>query len=237
MNRDEIKDWIEQWEDRRSEVYPDSAGHPTIGVGFNLDRNDAKEQIEALGLDYDAVRNGTQSLTDAQIDQLFNHDLDTAIAGAREDVSNFDDLPDDKQQVVIDMVFNLGASGFAEFSNTIDAIENNDWSRAADEMENSAWFGQVGDRAEADVNLMRDGLSDDDPPNQNPVPEPEPDPEPEPEPAPAPDPEPNPIPDPEPNPDPEPEPAPTPEPEPEPEPGDNDPGGGDDGGGDEGGEG
>lgn len=155
MDLDAIKQHIEAREGREPKVYPDSAGHPTIGVGFNLDRSDAQEKIEALGLDYDKVRDGTQTLTDEQIDTLFNADVNQAVSDARGLVSNFDDIPDDKQTVVTDMVFNMGASTFGTFTNTIDAIENEDWDRAADEMQDSDWFNQVGNRGTIDVDLMR----------------------------------------------------------------------------------
>ena len=159
MDRDAIEQHIEEREGREPTAYMDSAGHPTVGVGFNLDRADARDKITAFGLDYDKVRSGEQSLTDAQIDTLFASDVDQAISDARDLVSNFDTIPDDKQTVVTDMVFNLGADGFSQFANTIDAIEHEDWGRAADEMQDSAWFEQVGDRGTIDADIMR-GTSD-----------------------------------------------------------------------------
>jgi len=65
MNKSEIMQWIEQWEGRKSHVYKDQMEHPTIGVGFNLDRRDARRHLEELGLDYNRVRAGeviTQSV-------------------------------------------------------------------------------------------------------------------------------------------------------------------------------
>ncbi len=155
MDAPRTKSWIERWEGRRAKVYTDSAGHPTIGIGFNLDRADAVEKIAALGVSYDDLRAGAVELSDDQIDALFSADLETAIEGARSNVSSFDGLPDEKQMVVVDLVFNLGASGFAAFKRTIAAIEAQLWSQAADEMEDSLWFRQVGLRAQADVALMR----------------------------------------------------------------------------------
>lgn len=154
MNEDVIKKWIERWEGRRQQVYLDSADHPTIGVGFNLDRSDAPQKIKALGLDYSAVREGQVTLNDAQIDQLFDADVDRAIADASRIVSNFKTISENKQKVVVDMVFNLGAAGFSGFHNTIKAIENENWQTAAQEMRNSRWYDQVGKRAVADVEVM-----------------------------------------------------------------------------------
>ena len=52
------------------------------------------------------------------------------------------------------MVFNLGAPKFSQFVLTIQAINNQDWATAAQQMQQSAWYGQVGDRAKADVAVM-----------------------------------------------------------------------------------
>lgn len=154
MDKDEVKRWIEGWEGRRHHVYEDSAGHPTIGVGFNLDRGDARRKIAALGLDYNLVRSGGVDLSDDQIDQLFDGDVDQAVNDAKDLVANFDAIPASKQKVVVDMIFNLGARGFAGFHKVIKAIEEEDWQTAAREMESSRWYKQVGDRGVADVELM-----------------------------------------------------------------------------------
>jgi len=154
MDLGKTETWIEHWEGRRNQTYTDTAGHPTVGVGFNLDANGARDRIAALGLDYDQVRSGVQSLTDARIDTLFDQSLNQAVHGAREVIPSFDALPDDKQIVIIDMVFNLGVGGFREFVHAIQAINNQDWATAAQQMQQSAWFHQVRARASADVNVM-----------------------------------------------------------------------------------
>jgi GH24 family phage-related lysozyme (muramidase) len=162
--RQAIKDLIERHEGRRDQAYDDKTGeplepgdeaegHPTVGVGFNLDRAGARDAIEELGLDYDKVRSGEQHLTDEQIDTLFDADVQTAIDGARDNVSNFDELSADRQAVVTDMAFNLGDK-LSQFENAIDAIEKGDWQTAAEEMLDSAWADQVGARATDDANLM-----------------------------------------------------------------------------------
>jgi len=160
MDKDQIKDLIEKNEGRRDKVYEDTEGHPTIGVGFNLDRADAKEQIEALGLDYDDVRSGKTNLNDDQINSLLDADVDRAVDAARGNVENFDDLSDNRQAAITDMAFNLGSAGLGKFENMIDAVESGDFEKAADEMSDSKWAGQVGDRADQDMALMQDSADD-----------------------------------------------------------------------------
>lgn len=153
--RDETIRLIERHEGRKGHVYTDSVGHPTIGVGFNLDRAGARERIEQLGLDYDKVRSGQQDLTDQQIDALRNKDIEDAESIARRELDNFDELSPDRKDAMTDMAFNLGAKGFAGFKKMIDAVESEDWDRAIEEMKNSKWAQQVGTgRVTDDVDLM-----------------------------------------------------------------------------------
>jgi GH24 family phage-related lysozyme (muramidase) len=135
-------------------VYIDTEGHPTVGVGFNLDRPDARAKISALGLDYDAVRNGDVSLSNAQIDRLFKVTLDEATAGAKKLVPNFNSLKKSAQIVLIDMVFNMGVGGVAGFTAMLGALSRKDYQGAVDGMKNSKWAGQVGIRATNDMSLM-----------------------------------------------------------------------------------
>ncbi len=148
------RELVSRHEGSRSRVYDDSAGHPTVGIGFNLDRADARTAITNLGVDYDALRSGAVELTDQQVTQLFDRDLNQAVAAAERTVSNFNDLPANVQLVVVDMVFNLGEAGFSRFANAIEAIEARDFQRAATEMQDSAWYRQTGTRAQEDVRLM-----------------------------------------------------------------------------------
>jgi lysozyme len=105
-------------------------------------------------LNYAQVRSGEQTLTDDQIDALLDQTVNQAMQGARQVVPGFDSLPDDKQVVIVDMFFNLGVRGFSQFVHAIEAVNNQDWPTAAQQMQQSAWFRQVGARASADVNLM-----------------------------------------------------------------------------------
>ncbi len=161
IDKSKLKSQLIKHEGKRSKVYKDSEGIPTIGVGFNLSRNDAKAKIEDLGIDYNKVLTGDQELTDAQIDKLLTADIEVAIAGARSVVKNFDSLSDVRKRVVSDMVFNLGKAGFSQFTKMISAIEERNFDDAAKEMKNSKWCSQVKSRCTALAFMM---LSDKDSP-------------------------------------------------------------------------
>ncbi|MFC5411508.1 glycoside hydrolase family protein, partial [Larkinella bovis] len=159
MDRNIVSGWVSHHEGTREHVYQDTNGHPTIGIGFNLDAAGAKEQIENLGLNYSDVKAGNQDLTQDQINHLFNQALDQSITDARQIFPAFDSYPSAQQTVIVDMIYNLGEAKFLEFENTINAIRQEDWEGAAREMQDSRWFDQVGDRGEHNVDLMRGELT------------------------------------------------------------------------------
>ena len=86
------------------------AGHPTIGIGYNLDNPGAPAAIAAVGADYNAVRSGQQCLTDSQVMQLFEPSYQSAVSGAKRAVSSFNSLCCGVQEVMIDMDYNLGGA-------------------------------------------------------------------------------------------------------------------------------
>lgn len=149
-----LRAMISRHEGRKARAYEDSKDILTVGVGFNLARPDAGGAIAALGVDYGALCTGAVELSESQIDQLLDGDIAHAVASARTCVSNFASLPEAAQRVVVDMVFNLGAAGFAEFKRTIGALERNDLRAAADEMKDSAWYREVATRGVDDVAIM-----------------------------------------------------------------------------------
>ena len=143
-----------EYEGARRKMYLDSVGVPTIGIGFNLDKPGARERIEDLGLDYEAVRSGRKMISDKQMLILFKEDMATAEADARALFPNFDELPQEKQMVLVDMAFNLGRTKLSEFRQFRNAISEKDYQRAADSMRNSLWFQQVKNRGYRNVSLM-----------------------------------------------------------------------------------
>lgn len=72
-------------------------------------------------------------------------------------VKSFDKLNLARQIIVIDLVFNNGEAGLRKFVATLAAIEKADFEKAADEMQDSDWFTQVGDRGPRNVLARRTG--------------------------------------------------------------------------------
>ena len=67
----------------------------------------------------------------------------------------FDSLPSEVQLIIADMMFNLGYYRLSRFRKMKAAVLKRDWAAAADEMVDSAWYGQVGTRSKDLVGRMR----------------------------------------------------------------------------------
>lgn len=144
MDLDLATRYTAHWEGTRSTVYLDTKGIQTIGVGFNLTTASAPAQIAALGLDYQAVLSGSVSLSDAQIDQLLQTTLQTAVSAAQALVPDFDSIPGAQQIVLTDLAFNMGQSTLSTFVHTLAFVQQQNWSMAAYNLRQSLWFTQVG---------------------------------------------------------------------------------------------
>ena len=62
-----------------------------------------------------------------------------------------------RQNVIINMAFNLGLAGLGKFSRMWSAVRDEDYHQAATEMLNSKWARQVGNRAVELAEQMRRG--------------------------------------------------------------------------------
>lgn len=132
-----LKELHIQEEGYRTRVYLDTEGHPTIGIGFNLDRADARTAITSMGFDYVAVKGGTVNLTYRAVDTLYSQDIQTAIENTKRLFPNLQAMPWRKALILVDMMFQLGPSKFSGFAKMIEAVRGGNWSLAAQEMMDS----------------------------------------------------------------------------------------------------
>ena len=82
--------------------------------------------------------------------ECFEKDLDAAISECEllyED-GVFGDLPDEVQQILVNMMFNMGRTRLSKFKKMHAAILESDWKTAAVEGRDSRWHQQVTNRAE-----------------------------------------------------------------------------------------
>jgi lysozyme len=150
-----IKDRVIKHEDSRPSVYPDSEGIPTVGIGFNLKRPDAAAQLKKVGANFEKILAGKSSLTQEQINALFFTDLAQAKTSAQALVPNMPTLPPKVQGVLTEMAFNLGMPRLSGFKKFLSHIQNKDFLAASQEMINSKWAKQVGDRAKTLASIIK----------------------------------------------------------------------------------
>jgi len=141
MNKEILKEQIKRHEGEVLEVYADSLGYLTLGVG-HLIKEDDPEHGQPAGTPV------SQEVVDAYYEADFDkHVEETIHVFEGKGGEDFYSLPEDIQHVLINMTFNLGGTRFAKFNNMWSAVVEGDWKRMAVEMEDSRWFGQVGRRS------------------------------------------------------------------------------------------
>ena len=121
-----------------NEVYLDHLGLPTFGVGHLVIEGDP-EHGEPVGT----------PVSEERVAEVFERDLDIAIS---ECVALYGDQfttwPDEVQQIIVNMMFNMGRTRLGGFKNFRKALEAQDWKQAAIEGRDSKWYRQVTNRAE-----------------------------------------------------------------------------------------
>ena len=134
MNMDKLMDELIRDEGLRLKVYLDSEGIETIGVGRKLRKGLTRDEAMFL--------------------------LDNDIRSVIQDAMTFtwyEGLTEQRQRVILNMLFNLGLARFSGFKNTIRYLEMGDYEAASEEMLDSKWARQVGVRATRLSDMMRNG--------------------------------------------------------------------------------
>ena len=140
--KDQIKEDLKRHEGVKYEVYLDHLGLPTAGVGHLLHPMS----------DYEVG----DKISKEQVDEWFEEDLSTAITDACAVFLNFGSLPDDVKRVCVNMAFNIGRSRLSKFKNMIRYVNEGNFLMAANEMIDSKWYTQVGNRSKELVDIMKE---------------------------------------------------------------------------------
>ncbi len=127
---------LKRHEGLKLKPYKDTKGLLTIGIGRCLE---------------------TKGITELEAEMLCNNDIAQCMVDLRNFLTWFDKLDSVRQDVLMDMCFNMGISGLLKFHNTLTLIEQGKYVDASKEMLNSEWAKQVGDRAIELSNMMAIG--------------------------------------------------------------------------------
>ena len=136
INMDKLLASVKKHEGYRNKVYLDTLNKRTIGVGHLCVEEfweDDKEYEEKFLMD------------------ILEADLQNAIKGAKDLMSENGcmDMDEVAEEIIIEMIFQLGKTGVSKFKNMWKALSGLEYSVAASEMLDSRWAKQTPNRAQA----------------------------------------------------------------------------------------
>jgi lysozyme len=137
VNRERVRKQLEEDEGVKYHTYEDHLGYKTFGIGH-------------LVLPFEPEWNlpiGKEVSKD-RVEKVFNTDLDVCIKECAILYENWDFFPEEVQEILVNMLFNLGRPRLSKFKNFKAALDKGDWKLAATEGRDSVWYRQVSNRAE-----------------------------------------------------------------------------------------
>jgi lysozyme len=142
MNMDRLLESVKKHEGYRNKVYLDTLGKRTVGVGHLCVEDfweDDKEYSEKFLL------------------EILEKDLGQAIIGARELMMKHGcmDINEKAEEILIEMVFQLGKTGVSKFKNMWKALSELNYVGASYEMLDSRWAKQTPNRAKDMAQIMK----------------------------------------------------------------------------------
>lgn len=141
MILERLKRQLEIDEGKVLTVYVDSLGNLTGGIGHKI-------------LPEDGLKEGDK-ITETQCADWLIDDIAIAIIDCKVIFTNWDDYNSEVQEVLVNMLFNLGRTNFLTFKKFILAVYQEDWMTASKEGLDSRWAKQVGKRAQRLMQRLR----------------------------------------------------------------------------------
>ena len=144
IDMDKLLESVKRHEGYRNKVYLDTLGKRTVGVGHLCVEDfweDDKEYEEKFLM------------------TILEHDLESAIKGAKDLMSENGcmDIDEVAEEIIIEMVFQLGKTGVSKFRNMWKHLSALEYSDAASEMLDSRWAKQTPNRAQ-DMSAQMAGI-------------------------------------------------------------------------------
>tara|TARA_R110001599_G_scaffold140397_2_gene320459 strand:+ start:874 stop:1314 length:441 start_codon:yes stop_codon:yes gene_type:complete len=144
MNIEKLRKQLEIDEGVKYEIYNDHLGYATFGVGHLV-----------LETDPEYGRPVGTTVSESRVVEVFKLDCESVLIDCNILYEDFADLPEEAQQIIANMMFNMGRTRLSKFKGMKRGVDARDWNAAADEMVDSAWYRQVTNRADRLVERMR----------------------------------------------------------------------------------
>jgi lysozyme len=144
MDLQVLREQLEIDEGRVDALYNDHLGYATFGVGHLVLESDPEYGSEI----------GTP-VSESRVIEAFEQDCENVLRDCDILYEDFGDLPEEAQQVIANMMFNMGRPRLSKFKGMKRGVDSRDWNAAAAEMVDSAWYRQVPNRADRLVERIR----------------------------------------------------------------------------------
>ena len=144
MNLESLRRQLEIDEGVKYEIYNDHLGYATFGVGHLV-----------LETDPEYGRPVGTTVSESRVVEVFKLDCESVLIDCNILYEDFADLPEEAQQIIANMMFNMGRPRLSKFKGMKRGVDSRNWNEAADEMVDSAWYRQVTNRADRLVARIR----------------------------------------------------------------------------------
>lgn len=134
MNNERLRETIIRHEGTRLDMYQDTLGIWTVGVGHNIQEKGISQAVMEIMLD---------------------EDLAEAVSELKRSVSFFSKMPEQVQEALVNLAFNMGIPRLMQFKKTLAYLRDGNFEAAADELLDSRYAEQVGRRADEVADMIR----------------------------------------------------------------------------------
>jgi|TARA_B110000093_G_C12824299_1_gene348296 lysozyme len=115
-------------------MYQDTLGIWTVGVGHNIQE---------------------KGISQAVMELMLEEDLAEAVSELKRSVSFFSKMPEQVQEALVNLAFNMGIPRLMQFKKTLAYLRDGNFEAAADELLDSRYAEQVGRRADEVADMIR----------------------------------------------------------------------------------
>ena len=143
MDVDKLREQLKIDEGIEHKIYKDHLGYNTVGIGHLILDGEPEFDMEV-----------GEEITDERVNELFEKDVEIVLGDCRKLYPYFDELPEEAQQIIANMMFNMGLPRLSKFKMMKAAVDQKNFREAASQMKSSKWYFQVKNRADRLVNRM-----------------------------------------------------------------------------------
>ena len=144
MDIEKLREQLKIDEGCVNSVYLDHLNLPTVGIGHLVTEWD-DEYGKPVGTE----------VSEERVNELFEKDVQVTIDECKLLYNDFDELPEEAQQIIANMMFNMGRPRLSRFHKMKKAVDARDWVEAGNQKKDSRWYNQVTTRADRLVERMK----------------------------------------------------------------------------------